>query len=131
MLIVPETWKPPMRDLDAALAQRPREVERARELVRLHADQHHHAGAGVLDHARQACRTDAGVGLVEGVDVDLDVVAEHVPLGAVAGEAVERGERIRRNRRAKPLDDVAVIVVVRRLHQHEAKPPTQASTGHH
>ena len=34
--------------------------------------------------ARQACRTDAGIGLVEGVDLDLDVIAEHAALGAVA-----------------------------------------------
>ena len=99
------------------------DVERARELVRLHADQHHHAGTGGLDHRRQACRTDAGIGLVEGVDLDLDVIAEHATVRAVAGDAVEAGERVRRDRRAEPLDDVAVIVVMRRLDQHEAKAP--------
>ena len=41
-------------------------------------DQHHHAGAGGLDQPRDAVRADAGVGLVEGVDFDLDVVAEHL-----------------------------------------------------
>ena len=85
------------RDRDAALAQRPGEIERARELVRLHADQHHHAGAGRLDQRRETARVDARVGLVEGMDVDLDVGAEHAPLGAVLGEPVERGERVRRN----------------------------------
>ena len=34
-------------DRDAGLAERPRDVERARELVRLHADQPHHAEAVV------------------------------------------------------------------------------------
>ena len=66
------------------------EIERARKLVRLHADQHHHAGAGRLDHRREALGADAGVGLVEGVDLDVDVVAQHAALGAILGEAVER-----------------------------------------
>ena len=42
-------------------------------------------------------------------------------------EAVERGERIRRDRRAHPLDDVAVVVVMRRLDQNEAKTPPRAA----
>jgi hypothetical protein len=89
-------------DLDAALAQRPRQIERARELVRLHAGEHHHAGAGFLDHRRQAFGADAGVDFVEGVDVD--VIAEHAAIGAILGEAVQRGQRIRRDRRAQPLE---------------------------
>ena len=62
-------------DLDAARAQRPGQIERARKLVRLHADQHDHAGAGRFDHRRQPLGADAGIGLVEGVDLDVDVVA--------------------------------------------------------
>ena len=67
--------------------------------------------------AREPLRPDARVRLVERMDLELDVVAEDAPLGAIARQAVERGQRVRRNRRAEPLDDVAVVVVVRRLDQ--------------
>ncbi len=49
----------------------------------------------------------------------LDIRAEHLPLGAVGGDAVDRGQRIRRDHRAPPADHVAVVVVVRRLDQHQ------------
>ncbi len=41
--------------------------------------------------------------------------------GAIAGQAVDRRERVRRNRRAKPLDHISVVVVMRRLDQDQAK----------
>ena len=107
--------------LNAAVQQRLRQVEGVRKLVRLHADEHHHAVARLLDHAREPFRTHARVRFVKRMDLDLDVLAEHVALPAIARQAVKRGERIRRDRRAKPLDHVAVIVVVRRLDEHEAK----------
>ena len=78
-------------DRDAARAQRRGDIERAGKLVRLHADQHDHAGARALDHAREAIGADAGVGLVEGVDFDVDVGAENGALGAVPA----RGRRAR------------------------------------
>jgi hypothetical protein len=43
--------EPADRNLDALGAQRARDVERARHLVRLHADQHDHAGVGGPDQA--------------------------------------------------------------------------------
>src|SRR5262245_1203204 len=55
------------------------------------------------------------------MNVDLDIRPEHAPLGAILRETVERGERSRRYRRTQPLDDVAIVVVMRRLHQHQAK----------
>jgi hypothetical protein len=73
----------------------------------------------VADQLCNAIGTDAGVGLVIGVDDDLDFVAEHAPLGAVEGKPVQRRERIRRDDRAKPLDHVAVVVVMRRLDERE------------
>ena len=71
--------------------------------------------------ADQLGDVDAGVGLVDQVDIDLDVLAEHMPLGAIEGEAVDRGERIRRDQGPPPANDVAVIVVMRRLDQDELK----------
>ncbi len=79
-------------DLDAARAQRARQIERARELVRLHAGQHDHAGPGRLDHRRQTRGPDAGIGFVKGVNLDTDVVAEHCAFGAVLGQTIERGQ---------------------------------------
>ncbi len=108
-------------DLNAALAQRLREVERVRELIRLHADHHHHARAGLFDHARQALRTDAGVRLVKRMDLQFDIIAEDVALGAIASQAKDCRQRIGRNRGTKPLDHVAVVVIVRRLDENEAK----------
>jgi hypothetical protein len=106
-------------DGDAAPAQRASKIERARELIGLHADQHHHAGAGLLDHPRQTIGTDAGIGLIKGMDIDLDVIAEHAPRGAVLREPIESRQRVRRNGGAKPLDGVSVVVVMRRLDQQQ------------
>ena len=108
-----------MPTVTPCLAERGGQVERAGKLVRLHADQHDHAGARLADRAGNRCRADALVGLVDGDDLERDVRSEHLPLGAIDGEAIEAGERIRRDRRAEPLDDVAVVVVVRRLDQDE------------
>src|SRR5205814_9421383 len=113
-------------DLKAARAQWPRDVERARKLIRLHADEHDHSRAGLLDHARQLFRTDACVGFVERVNGQIDVIAENATLRAIARETLERRERVRWNRGAQPLDDVAVVVVMRRLHEDE----TELLPGH-
>src|SRR5262249_47453556 len=56
-------------DLNAALAQWPRDVEGAGKLVRLDTDQHHHAGIGRLDQPSDAVDVDARVGLVEAVNL--------------------------------------------------------------
>src|SRR5262249_8906944 len=109
------------RHRDASLTQRLGEVERARELVRLNSDQHHHAIAGDADHRGKTIAADARIGLVKRMNVDLDIRPEHAPLGAILRETVERGERSRRYRGTQPLDDVAIVVVMRRLHQYEAK----------
>ena len=73
-------------DLDAALAQRLGQIERTRELVRLHAGQHDYAGTGLFDHRGQAIGLDAGIGFVEGMDLNIDVLAQNLALGAVLGQ---------------------------------------------
>src|SRR6516165_1035807 len=108
-------------DLDAALAQRPGKVERARKLIRLNTRKHHHAVAGGGDQRGEADGAYARVGLVESVDLEFELGREHAALRTIPDDAIERGQRIGRNRRAQPLNDVAVIVVVRRLHQYQAK----------
>src|SRR5205814_1046837 len=87
------------------------------------ADHHHHSASSLADHVDELLRLDARVRLVERMNLQLGVAEDAAGCG-VESETVKGGERVRRNRRAKPLDDVAVVVVVRRLHQDEAE------TGH-
>ena len=62
---------------------------------------------------------DPRVGLVDRRDVDGDIRPQHLPLGAIGGDAIDGGERIRRDHRPPPADHVSVVVVVRRLDQNE------------
>ena len=64
---------------------------------------------------------DDRVALVEDFDLDFDVGAERLLLGALGEQAVDAGQAVGRDGRAPPLDDVAVVVVVRRLDQHDRK----------
>ena len=114
---------------DAGLAQRPRDVERARKLVRLHADQPHHAEAAMAAQQRDdVLDLHPRVGLVDGGDVDRDLGAEDLALRRIRRERVDAGERVRGDRGAHPLDDVAVVVVVRRLDQDELETDARSST---
>ena len=71
----------------------------------------------------QRRHVDARVGLVDRLDVDVDIGPEHLPLGAVGGDAVDRGQRIGGDHRAPPADHVAVVVVMGRLDQDQLKAP--------
>jgi hypothetical protein len=104
------------------------EVECARKLVRLHADQHDHSAAGGLDHAGDAGGANAGIGLVESLNLDVDVRPERFAFGAILGEAIKRGKGIGWDRRAQPLDNVSVVVVMRRLDEHKAEAPSHAGS---
>ena len=109
-------------DRHPALTELHREVDRAGELVALHADQQHHAAfAGPRERRDDAFGPDPGVRLVVRRDGDLHVRSEHAALGAVRRESVHRRHRVRRDGGAHPLDHVAVVVVVRRLDQDDAK----------
>ena len=108
-------------DVEPERAELPAEIERARILVRLHADQPDHAAAGGADALGHRRHIDDGVALVAGVDLDVDVGAEHAVVGALPHQPVDAGERVRRQGRAQPLDDIAILVVVRRLDQLDPK----------
>ena len=78
---------------DAVGAELPRQIERARILVRLHADQTDETKAAVaLETLEQRRHIDPGVDLVDRIDIDADTGAEHFPLGAIARNAVNRGQ---------------------------------------
>ena len=99
-------------------------------LVRLNADERDESEIAVAPKAGEERRhVDARVGLVDHLDVDGDVRPEHPPLGAIGRDAVDGGERIRRDHRPPPADDVAVVVVVRRLDQDELEAPLRGHGG--
>ena len=74
------------------------------------------------DRVGDALRSDARVRLVDCDDVDVDRFAEDAASPAIERESVQHGQGIRRNRRAEPLNDVAIVVVMRRLDEVERKP---------
>ncbi len=88
----------------------------------MHADQADQRPAAELaDQADDAVRPYATIGLVVGVQADLDVRPQDLAPARVLGESVEAGERIGGDGRADPLDRIAVVVVMRRLDHHEMK----------
>jgi hypothetical protein len=92
MLIVPET-EPADGHLHVAVEEALCQVERPGKLVRLHADEHHHSVAGFLDRQPRAVPGAGASSFRRRMDLDLDIFAEHVPLFAIEGQAVERRER--------------------------------------
>ena len=111
--------------------QRPGAIHHARELVRLHADEADHAEAAVVLYlAGDTVHPDTGVGLVDGEDLDVHVLAKDLIFHAFLRDAEQAGERIRRQRRLPPLDDVALVVVMRRLDQEKQKSSTLGDIRH-
>jgi hypothetical protein len=118
-------------DLHAGRAQAACDIHGAWILVGLHSHQGHQAAAAAAgDLPRNALRFDARIRLVEGGDVDDDVVAEHAALVAVQSQAIQHRQSIGRNRGAEPLNDVSVVVVVRRLDQDQGKTLWGLPSGH-
>ena len=112
--------KPADADRDPGGDERPGDVHGARELVGLHADEADEPpSARRADLPDDRVGPDAGVGLVLDGDADLDVLAQHPPRGAVEREPVQRRQRVRRDRRSEPLDDIALIIVVGGLNQEQ------------
>ena len=110
--------KPADRDLHAAGPKSLRQIGGVRKLIRLDADQTDQpppAAGG--DLAGDPVRANSRVGFVDDRDVDLDIGAEDTPVPAVFGQSLHHGERIGRNRGAEPLNDIAVVVIMRRLYQ--------------
>ena len=109
-------------DRNARGAERPCDVERAGILVGLHADERDHAEAVVFaEPAQQLGNVDPGIGLVDDVDLDIDIGAEHPALGAIERHAMERRQRIGRHQSTPPPDDVSVIVIMRGFNEYDAE----------
>ena len=102
--------------------ERPRQIDGTGELVRLDADQpDQHAPTGAANPPDNAVRPNPAIGLVIGVDADLDLGTQHPPAADILGQTVQASQRVGGDRRPEPLDWIAVIVVMRRLDQHELK----------
>src|SRR5208282_789998 len=109
---------------NAGLTQRTREIKRVGKLVRLHADQADHAKTVVVaEQVDDLFDLHARVGLVDGADVDFYVRAKNTTLRGVVRQRIKIGERVRWDRRSPPLDDIAVVVVMRRFNQDKLKTP--------
>ena len=109
-------------DLQALGAELPGEVDRARILVRLDADEpDQRSPAPALEIANDLARHDAAVGLVVGLDGEIDAGPQHLPTAGVLGEAVHARERVGRHDRAEPLNRIALVVVMGRLDENEGK----------
>ena len=72
-------------------AQRPRDIDGARKLIGLHADQPDQPAASALAYLLDdRDGPDAGVRLVPGGDADLDVLAQHPASRAIQRKSVQR-----------------------------------------
>src|SRR5262249_19111122 len=108
-------------NVDAVRAELSREVERARELVRLDADETHEKL-----RARAAAPADDFIyrkslgGFIVGDDLDVDVAQRAAPLNVVR-EAVKNVQRVAWQNAFPEADHIAVVVVLGRLDQDDAK----------
>jgi hypothetical protein len=109
---------------DPALAELARDRHGTGELVRLDPDEADQARVAGLAYAgRDLLDRDLDVHLVVGVHLDPDVIPEDLAPSAILRDGVEASHRVRRNPGLPPLDDVAVLVVVRRLDDLDVKGP--------
>ena len=114
--------KPADTDLNAGVAELAREVHRAGILIRLHADDaDQRPPTAPLQVADDPFRMDAPVGVIIGLDGELDSWPQSLTLPRVLDQTVHAGKGVGRQRRAEPLDRIAVVVVVRRLDENESK----------
>lgn len=70
-----------------------------------------------LKAADEFCERQDGVDLVVDFELEFDAGAEDLAALRVKGEAVESGRRVCGNPSAPPLDDITVVVVMRRFDQ--------------
>ena len=79
---------------DAQLPKFTAEIERARKLIGLHADQTDHAAAGFANALGDGAHIDEVVALIEGFDLDLGVGTKHVRLRAMLKQRIDASETV-------------------------------------
>ncbi len=77
-------------DLYACCEQGAGDVERARELIGLHPDQHHQATVGAADLLRDGADVHLGIGLVDGMDVEVPPRPHGLTVDGIAYQSVDR-----------------------------------------
>src|SRR5262249_47618838 len=101
---------------------RPGNIERARILVGLHADEPNKSEISVAAKVgNDPVDADAGVGLVDGCYIDIDIGPEQLDPRRLGRNGVHGCERIGRHEVAIPADDVPVVIVVGGLDQQHAE----------
>ena len=110
------------RNLDSRVAQFARNIHRARELIGLHSDQQHDAAVRIaLESPNYRTHRHSLIGLVVRLDLEIDARAENLPRLRVDRQSVQVRQRTRRHEAAPPLDEVAVVVVMRGFDELDEK----------
>jgi hypothetical protein len=105
---------------DASGAERAGDIEGARILVRLDADERKQPKTAVTAKMlEQFGDVNARMGLVNCLDVDYDVRPENSALCAIGFDAVDGGQGIRRSNCVPPAYHVTIVVIMRWLHENE------------
>ena len=107
----------------ARRAELAREIKSAWKLIRLNPDEPDKSAARSLYPRGRRPHVDDRVALVIGFDLDIDVRAESLLLGADGQKPVDAGEAVRRDGGATPLDHIALVVIVRRLDEDDPERP--------
>ena len=107
-------------DLDTSGTQGAGHVHSAWVLIRLHTDKGHEA-LDAREPADDFLEVDAGVGFVHRGDLQINVVAEYPGVAAIERKAVYDRQAIRGDGGAKPLDDVAIVTVMRRFDENQVE----------
>ncbi len=89
----PDTWKPPMATAMLKLAERPRDIQRARILIGLNPDERDHSQIAVTMQARdQRGDVHARVRFVDCFDVDGYIGAQRLTLSAIRRDPINSGQ---------------------------------------
>ena len=119
------------RHRQAGLEEVLRQVDGMGKLVGLHADQaDQRLPAAPPDVGYDAVGPHPGVGFVERLDEEVDIGPQRLALAAILTQAIEGSQRIGRDMGPEPGDRIAVVVVMRRLDQHEVEIRTLYGTAH-
>ena len=107
---------------NACGAERPRNVNGARKLIGLNADQADEcATAAGADLPNDLLGTNSRIRFIPRGNLDLDVIAQRATFRTVERQSVDRRKRVGRDRGARPLDDIALVIIVRRLDEEQTE----------
>ena len=103
-------------DLNVSGSELPRDVAGSRELIGLHADETHQPLAiGGFNAPTDLLDRNDNIGFVINLYVDFHIVAKHPAIHRIEGQAIHTGKGVGRDPRAPPLNDITVVVIMRRF----------------